>query len=183
MERKGPKKPGRLPTGTPRGIVEDAELFKDVMSRFPTGVTIVTGKDVSGAPVGFTANAVASVSLSPRLILVCADKASESLAVLLRTRSFAVSVLRAEDEEIAIRFSADVPDNRFLDLELRPTEGGPPVLERALAWMSCRVWKEFEAGDHVVLIGAVVDAGLGPEGQPLVFFRRAYGTIDATPRA
>ena len=78
-----------------------AELFRDVMSQFAAGVTLVTGMDESGVPVGFTANAVASVSLNPRLILVCVDRGSASLPVLLETGKFAVSVLRSGDGEIA----------------------------------------------------------------------------------
>ncbi len=161
--------------------MQNNEMFKEVMSRFPTGVTIVTGEREGGAPVGFTANAVASVSLEPQLMLVCADRDSASLPVLLNRRTFGVSVLRAEDEAIAYRFSRENPDERFRNIQLRPTSVGPPVLQRALAWLGCRVWKHLEAGDHVILIGEVVDAGVGSEGPPLVFFRRGYGTFSGAP--
>ena len=161
--------------------MRNAELFKEVMSRFATGVTVVTGADASGVPVGFTANAVTSVSLEPHLILVCADRESESLRVLLRTGSFAVSVLRAEDAKIAQRFSEEIRDQRFRQMELVNTRVGPPTLKNALAWMDCRIWKKVEAGDHVVLIGEVVECGAGPAGHPLVFFGRKFGTIADPP--
>ena len=158
-------------------MVRNAQLFKEVMSRLSTGVTVVTGTDPLGVPVGFTANAVASVSLEPHLILVCADRKSESLSVLLRTGSFAVSILRAEDAKIARRFSEEIRDQRFQELELVDMRVGPPTLKNALAWIDCRIWKKVEAGDHVVLIGEVVDCGVGPASHPLVFFEKKFGTV------
>ena len=158
-------------------MVENAALFKEVMSQFPTGVAVVTGIDGSGAPVGFTANAVASVSLEPHLVLVCADRSSASLSILQQTGTFALSVLRAEDSEIAHRFSEEIPEHRFQELELVPTQAGPPILKGALAWVGCRIWRTVEAGDHVVLIGEVVDCGAGRDGAPLVFFGSGFGTF------
>jgi len=165
------------------GTVQKPELFKQVMSSFPTGVTIVTGVGSSGVRVGFTANAVASVSLDPCLVLVCADRDSASLPVLIKSGAFGLSVLGHQDGEIAERFSEERRDQRFHDLDLQPTSRGPPILRRALAWMSCSIWKTVEAGDHRILIGKVVDAGLGKYGPPLVFFRRGYGTFAAVPKS
>ncbi len=155
-----------------------AELFRDVMSQFAAGVTLVTGMDESGVPVGFTANAVASVSLNPRLILVCVDRGSASLPVLLETGKFAVSVLRSGDGEIAHSFAVGIRDDRFREHEFVPTQAGPPTLRTALAWMSCRVWRNVEAGDHTVLIGEVAECGLGSAGGPLVYFGREFRTIE-----
>lgn len=147
------------------------------MSRYPSGVTVVTARDRAGRPVGFTASAVASVSLRPPLILVCADQGSASLPVLLECGRFAVSFLRAEHVELARRFSADLPGERFQELKVTDTPGGLPILEEALAWTGCRVWKRVEAGDHVILIGEVIDHSLGSDGSPLVFFGSEFGTF------
>lgn len=166
----------------PGRTVQKAELFKQVMSSFPTGVTIVTGVGSSGVPVGFTANAVASVSLNPCLVLVCADRDSASLPVLLESGTFGLSVLGEQDRDIAERFAEEQRDQRFQDLDLEPTQTGSPILGRALAWVSCTIWKSVEAGDHLILIGEVIDAGLGSEGRPLVFFRRGYSTVADPPR-
>jgi 3-hydroxy-9,10-secoandrosta-1,3,5(10)-triene-9,17-dione monooxygenase reductase component len=155
----------------------NAERFREVMSNFATGVTVVTGVDADGSPVGFTANAVASVSLDPLLVLFCADRASASLPVLLRTGFFAVSVLRAEDEEIARRFADDIRDERFRRLELKSVVEDLPILKNALAWMACRVWRSVEAGDHAILIGEVIECDARPQGEPLVFFRGRFGTL------
>ena len=152
------------------------------MSRYPSGVTVVTGRDSAGRAVGFTASAVSSVSLRPPLVLVCADRGSASLPVLVEGGRFAVSFLRAEDVELARRFSADLPGERFHELRVTDTPAGLPVLEGALAWAGCRVWKCVDAGDHVILIGEVVEHGLGADGSPLVFFGSGYGTFADLPK-
>lgn len=156
---------------------EDGNRFRDVMAHFATGVTVVTGVDADGTHVGFTANAVASVSIDPLLVLFCADRDSASLPVLIRTGRFGISVLRVEDRELARRFSDEIHDRRFRELELRSSAAGIPFLRNALAWVECRVWKSVEAGDHVVLIGEVLDCGAAENGKPLVFFRGEFGTV------
>jgi flavin reductase (DIM6/NTAB) family NADH-FMN oxidoreductase RutF len=140
------------------------------MSRFATGVTLVTGADESGTPVGFTANAVTSVSLDPLLILFCADQGSNSLPALLRTGRFRVSILGAGSRDLARRFSREVLPRRFEDGDLAFPAGGLPGPVNAIAWLECRVWKSLPAGDHVVVIGEVLDCGRSPGGDPLVFF-------------
>jgi flavin reductase (DIM6/NTAB) family NADH-FMN oxidoreductase RutF len=140
------------------------------MSRFATGVTLVTGADEGGAPVGFTANAVTSVSLEPLLILFCADQSSSSLPALLRTGRFRVSILGAGSRDLARRFSKEVLPRRFEVGDLVSRVGGLPGPVDAIAWLECRVWRSFTAGDHVVVIGEVVDCGRSPDGDPLVFF-------------
>ena len=163
-------------------VLPNTEWFRRVMSRYPSGVTVVTGRDPAGRAVGFTASAVSSVSLHPPLVLVCADRDSASLPVLVEDGRFAVSFLRAEHVELARRFSADLPGERFHELSVMDTPAGLPVLEGALAWTGCRLWKCVDAGDHVILIGEVVDHGLGADGSPLVFFGSAYGTFADLPK-
>jgi len=140
------------------------------MSRFATGVTLVTGTDEGGAPVGFTANAVTSVSLDPLLILFCADQSSTSLPALLRTGRFRVSILGTGSSDLARRFSREILPRRFEDGDLAFPAGGLPAPANAIAWLECRVWKSLPAGDHVVVIGEVTDCGRSPVGDPLVFF-------------
>jgi 3-hydroxy-9,10-secoandrosta-1,3,5(10)-triene-9,17-dione monooxygenase reductase component len=150
--------------------VPTAEEFREVMSRFATGVTLITGADDGGAPVGFTANAVTSVSLDPLLILFCADQASNSLPTLLRTGRFRVSVLGAAGRDLARRFSKEILPHRFRDGDLAFSAGGLPAPANAIAWLECRVWSSLPAGDHIIVIGEVLDCGRSAAGDPLVFF-------------
>ncbi len=147
--------------------------FRDAMSAFATGVTVVTALGEEGVPFGITANAVTSVSLHPPLVLVCIDRASSSHDPIVDAGAFALNVLGAGQEGLARRFSGDRHDRRFRDVEFSSRETGSPVLETALAWLDCRMWNTLGAGDHTVLFGEVADCG-AEEGEPLLFFRGAF---------
>lgn len=156
----------------------DTVRFRSVMGRFATGVTLVTGRDREGAPVGLTANAVASVSLDPPLLLVCLDRGSASRPVLEEAGSFAVSILRAGQGPLARRFSREDPEERFRDLALREEVTGAPILDGALGWADCRLWRTVEAGDHTILLGEVVACGGAEDDDPLVFYCGRFGTFE-----
>ena len=158
-------------------MTDDIERFRETMACFATGVTVVTAVDSDRGAVGLTANSVASVSLNPRLVLVCVAQNSTSLGTILASGQFGLSVLGSGDEEVARRFSLEPPDHRFRGLELRESVSGVPLLANAVAWVECRIWKSLDAGDHTIVIGQVEACGPGPVTRPLVFFRRRYGTF------
>ena len=54
---------------------------------------------------------------------------------------------------------------------------GVPVLDEALAWVACDLTELLPGGDHTIGIGAVID-GAASEGEPLVFFRGGYVSLD-----
>lgn len=151
------------------------ERFRAVMGRFPTGVTVVTATGPDG-PVGMTANAIASLSLDPLLLLVCFDRGARTLPVVRETGRFAVNVLSAEQEPLAARFALKAGEEekfRGVGHELRD---GLPVLDGALAWLACDLTELVEAGDHVIGLGAVRALGAAP-GDPLLWFRGRYGSL------
>jgi flavin reductase (DIM6/NTAB) family NADH-FMN oxidoreductase RutF len=157
----------------------DKATFFAIMGAFPTGVTIVTALDQDGAPRGLTSNAVCSVSAEPPLILVCVDKRSQTLPALQASRGFVVNYLLAGRDELANLFASKEPD-KFKDVAWRPAGNGMPLLhEDSLAHAECSVVQEIEAGDHIVFIGQV-EGGEPPmpASQPLMYFRRTYGTWD-----
>jgi len=156
----------------------DSESFRRVMGHFATGVTVVTARTAGGAPLGFTANSLTGVSLDPLLLLVCLDRNSNSRDALLASGAFAVNILPAGPwgEEVCRRFAGRDREGRFHDLAFRTESTGSPVLDDALAWLDCRVWKEVEAGDHTVVLGEVDACGYG-EGDPLLYFRGAFRAL------
>jgi 3-hydroxy-9,10-secoandrosta-1,3,5(10)-triene-9,17-dione monooxygenase reductase component len=144
------------------------------MGHFATGVSVVTARAGQGAPAGMTANAVTSVSLRPLLLLVCVLRESSSYEPIVQSRAYAVNVLQEDDVEMARRFAHDPPARRFDGVEFRSAKTGSPILERALAWVDCRVAEVHEAGDHSIIVGEVLD-GSSVQGDPLVFFRGKFG--------
>jgi 3-hydroxy-9,10-secoandrosta-1,3,5(10)-triene-9,17-dione monooxygenase reductase component len=157
-------------------LTPEQQHFRRVMGHFPTGVTIVTSRRGDGAPCGLTANAVASVSLDPLLVLVCMDRTSVTHGCITEGGTFAISVLSSEDEELARRFAHSNRVGRFDGVELKESSTGSPILSHALAWMDCRVSQVHEAGDHSILVGEVLSCD-ARDGEPLLFFRGEFHGI------
>lgn len=151
----------------------DPDVFRQALSRFASGVTIVTTSDPEGNRYGFTASAFSSLSLDPPLILVCLATSAESHPVFADARRFIVNVLRPEHESLALRFAKKGID-KFEDGEFRPGAGeGLPVLDSALFNLKCRVHERYEGGDHTILVGAV-DFAYVHDGEPMLLYDRRF---------
>ena len=153
-----------------------ARIYRDTIGHFATGVTVVTAIG-PGGPGGMTTNAVTSLSLDPRLLLVCFAAQSRTLEVVRESRRFAVNILRAGDEDLAAVFASKViGPQKFADVT-HTEEHGVPVLDRALAWIACDLLELRPGGDHEIGIGRVLATGYGEPGDPLVFFGGRYTTV------
>lgn len=152
----------------------DSAAQRRIMGRFATGVTVITTR-VGDELAGMTANAVASLSLDPPLVLVAVDKRSQTHEVLHKSRAFAMNILDESQEELSTRFAMPGPKN-FSDIELRAGETGSPIFADALAWTDCRVVDILPGGDHDIFIGEIV-AGDAREGRPLLYYCGKYGRL------
>jgi flavin reductase (DIM6/NTAB) family NADH-FMN oxidoreductase RutF len=132
--------------------------------------------DTPGGPQGMTANAVASLSLDPVLVLVCFDNGARTLPEVERAGRFGVNVLAAGQEHLARRF-ASKDAAKFAEVS-HSVHDGIPVLDGALAWVGCELERVVPGGDHTIGIGAVQAAELGPPGtEPLIWFRGSYDSL------
>jgi 3-hydroxy-9,10-secoandrosta-1,3,5(10)-triene-9,17-dione monooxygenase reductase component len=166
-----------LPIDPSAGPPSDpVRVYRDTIGRFATGVTVVTAIG-PGGPAGMTTNAVTSLSLDPRLLLVCFESRSRTLAAVRGSRRFAVNILRAGDEELAAVFASKVVGPQKFAAVTHTEEHGVPVLDRALAWIACDLLELRPGGDHEIGIGQVIGTGTGEPGDPLVFFGGRYTTI------
>lgn len=147
--------------------------MRDALGCFGTGVTIVTTLDADGAPVGLTANSFTSVSLDPELLLVCLNRKSQSLPTFEKAEAFAVNVLRVEQKELAQRFAMSDAD-RFRDTLWSSWATGVPILDGSLASFECTKYAEYDGGDHLILVGRVIDVRFEAQEDPLLYFRGAY---------
>jgi flavin reductase (DIM6/NTAB) family NADH-FMN oxidoreductase RutF len=148
----------------------DRTACLSLYSRLAAGVTVVAASGVDG-PTGMTASSVTSVSLEPPLLLVSLAQQSRTLAAILARRSFAVHLLRSDQRALAERFSGGAGP-RFRGLPHR-TVLGAPVLGDVLGWSVCRLEAEHSHGDHTLVIGRVVAAGVGT-GRPLLWHDRSF---------
>ena len=154
----------------------DPAEYRRVLGHFATGVTVITTCDADGRPAGLTVDAFAALSLAPPLVLVCVDRAAETRSLIERAGYFAVNVLTDTQEPLARRFAEKDRELRFDGVAWTAGETGAPILADVHAWIDCRLHEQVEGGDHTIFIGEVAAAGAG-EGQPLIFYRSAFGRV------
>lgn len=146
--------------------------FRSALSRFASGVSVVTTKDAAGKLHGITVSAFCSVSLAPPLVLICIEKATASHYAFLESNVFVVNILDENQEYLSERFAAPSSD-KFGDIEFQPGIEGLPVLRNALANLECRLTDAYRAGDHSIFIGEVEKVFIR-DGEPLMYFRGTY---------
>jgi flavin reductase ActVB len=154
----------------------DADAYREALSSFASGVTLVTTRDATGRAWGFTASAFSALSVDPPLVLVCIDRRANCYPAFMQARSFAIQIMQPEHEAAARRFASKV-DDKFGDL---PFVNGPldlPVLSRALAVLACRRMRRQTVGDHTILIGQVEVASV-QKGSPMVYYQRRFWSLD-----
>ncbi|MCA1832424.1 MAG: flavin reductase family protein [Actinomycetota bacterium] len=153
----------------------DASELRRVMGHFATGVTVVTSM-LDGRPCAMTANSVASVSLSPPLVMFCPDNESETRRGVEQSGFFAINILEEGSERISRDFSARGP--KIWDgIGFHAEETGAPVFEDSLAWVDCSVFAQYPGGDHLIVVGEILRADAHAHGNPLLFYRGGYHTL------
>jgi 3-hydroxy-9,10-secoandrosta-1,3,5(10)-triene-9,17-dione monooxygenase reductase component len=158
------------------GLEPDSATYRTVLGHFATGVTIVTALD-GDEPVGMACNSFTSVSLEPPLVLFCAAKNSTTWPRMEKAPHFAVNVLD-EDGEAVCRVFATKGADRFAAVTHHRGATGAPILDDVLAYIDCEVDAQHDAGDHVIVVGRVVELGYATEGKPLLFYRGGYGRYE-----
>ena len=154
----------------------DTLRYRQVMGAFATGVAVVTCNGPDGR-TGLTTNAITSVSLEPLLLLVCFDNTSRTLPAVRAAGRFAVNILRAGQEDLARVFASKRVGHEKFESVSHMDAHGVPVIDGALAWLACDLTAMHPAGDHTIGLGAVTQVDADPDGEPLVWFRGAYGTF------
>ncbi|WP_033294203.1 flavin reductase family protein [Amycolatopsis jejuensis] len=148
-----------------------ARELRDAFGRFATGVTVVTCRNHDDTPHGATVNAFTAVSLDPALCQVTLTRKSKACAYL-DGQPFAVNVLSAGQLDTAWHFAG------------RPADPGPvwaegptaPVLVGSAAVYSCRPWRTYDGGDHLIVVGEVEHVDVTDEA-PLLFYAGAFREI------
>jgi flavin reductase (DIM6/NTAB) family NADH-FMN oxidoreductase RutF len=148
--------------------------LRRAFAAFATGVTVVTAARPDGPLSGLTVNSFSSVSLSPRLLLWCLGEECDRYAHFAAVEHWGVTILGAADRALALRFSRAATDS--IAAEDADFSLGAPVLKPGLAHFACRTFDRRAAGDHLIVIGEVMDFRVAP-GDGLTFFRGRYGAI------
>ncbi len=158
------------------------EEYTVALRRWASGVTIVTSR-AGERPHGMTVSAFASVSLEPPLVLVCADKTSDTHGVIAKAGFFAANILAADQERLSRRFARKGNEaRRFHGVAWTPAASGAPMLSGSLVSLDCRVVGAHDAGDHVIYVARVEAAQLG-EREPLLYFDGGYRALAPAERS
>jgi flavin reductase (DIM6/NTAB) family NADH-FMN oxidoreductase RutF len=160
-------------------MIIDPLEFRQAMGHFATGVTIIT-LDLQGEVHGMTANAFASVSLDPLLVLVCVDHTARTHAHLHDKKRFGVNILCESQRAISEYYARPARTHEHAEEEAAArfdrTPKGTPILHDALVYLECRLETAQNAGDHTIFIAEVEDVVVR-QGEPLLFFRGKYRKI------
>ncbi len=151
----------------------DPRDFRRALSQFPTGVTVITTLDENAKPVGVTASSFNSVSMNPPLILWSIDKTALSLEIFQNAEYFAVNILGRDQVDTSNNF-ASRGDDKFANASFSTGLGGSPLLNDYAAQLECKTWASYDGGDHMILVGEVIDYRYNDNTQPLVFARGSY---------
>lgn len=154
----------------------DADLFRSVLGRFASGITIVTIRDADGRDHGMTVSAFSSLSLDPPLVLVCIGNDATMASAMRNADSFGVNILSASQEALSRRFAGKL-DDRFADVPFTRGALGNVILDEVLGSLECRVVARHPAGDHVIVVGEV-DSGAARDGRPLLYYRGGYAQLE-----
>ena len=149
------------------------EEFRDALSRWPSGVTVLTARGPGDEPVGMTASSFAALSLEPPLVLVCVAHDAQSHDDLIGAPGFYVHVLSRAQEELSRSFATPGPA-KFDALSSRDSgHFGAPLLPVGVARLACAHHGAVSLGDHTVLTGQVVETEV-TEAPPLLYADRGY---------
>lgn len=160
---------------TESSTLVSATEYRAALSRFASGVTVVTSRDVLGTDYGMTVSAFSSLSLSPPLVLVCISRSASWHAAIGESSHFVVHVLSDAQEEYSRRFASERA-GRFGGVEYTRTNAGVILLPDTIATLDCRITARHDGGDHAIVVGAVEQARVS-DGDPLLYYRGAYAQL------
>lgn len=151
------------------------EQFRAAMTRFASGVTVITTRDAAGHAHGITVSAFCSVSAEPPLILACIHKQTGSHYAFIEQKVFVVHILGEHQRHISEQFALPAED-KFSDVELNESTGGLPVIAGSLVTLECEIVNTYDGGDHTIIIGKIIEAEINDD-KPLIYFHGDYRQI------
>jgi len=150
--------------------------FRDALGCFATGVCVITANPKGFEPFGMTVNSFASVSLEPPLVLWSMQKDSECMPALQAAKQFSVNILRQHQQDVSDRY-ARKGDHALESGTYHQGKSGCVVLEDCLANFECDIEAIHDGGDHIVIVGRVLEIENRPTGKPLLFYSGKYAEL------
>jgi len=155
----------------------DQAIFRSVLGRFASGVTVVTIRE-GETDHGMTASAFCSLSLDPPLTLVCIERSTRMHELLTRVDRYAVNLLTSNQEALSRRFAEPPDDARFDGVGFDRGVTGAPLLRDVLAHLECDLVARHPGGDHTIIVGRVISASSAGDSRPLLYYRGGYAALE-----
>ena len=152
----------------------DPRAFRDTVGHYASGITIIAG-EADGVPHGFTCQSFYSVSAVPPLVSFSVMLTSTSYPPIRETGKFSVNVLAHGQDPVSNQFARSGTD-KWAGVDWSPAASGNPVIDGTLMWLDCEIEAEHVAGDHLIVIGRVVEMSKPDHhpGPPLLYFKGRY---------
>ena len=150
-------------------------VMREVLGHFVSGIVVITAISPDG-PLGFTCQSFASLSLDPPLVSFAAGRISRTWPRIRAIGSFCVNVLAEDHQHYSVQFARPGVVDKYAGVQWRPAPfSGAPILDGVTAWVDCTLWREYDGGDHTIVVGHVQDLSAEPGRPPLLYYRGRYG--------
>ena len=146
-------------------------FFKSVMSKFTTGVTIITINNNNNY-IGKTVNSFSSLSLNPSLVLFSLEKKSSSIKNFIKSPYFGINILSKKQKKMSVYFSQLQPKWKTQNIFL--SKNNTPLIEGSIVNLNCKNIKTFSQGDHIIFICKLLEGKINEKLKPLVYFNSKY---------
>jgi len=160
-----------------RAAADDPTAFRATFGRFATGVSVVTCAPKEDDPFAVTISSLASVSLEPALAMFCLEERAIVLPEILRAGHFALNILAEDQSDLSNHFATEHSIGAEHPTEV--WESGAPILRNALSVADCELLDTYGGGDHVILLGRVLQVGHREDAAPLVYYGGSYGKFSS----
>jgi flavin reductase (DIM6/NTAB) family NADH-FMN oxidoreductase RutF len=130
-----------------------------------------------------TANAIATISVDPPILMASIARKAETHGAIIGSHGFSVNVLADDQQELAECFAQPTTAAkllRFCDAAWHEAETGSPILEGALAYFDCRLSQRHDGGDHTIFLGEIVAAGYRDDAAPLIWYSSQFHRLRAS---
>ena len=149
----------------------NSQNFKKALSKFSTGITVITTKRNS-ILYGKTINSFSSLSLSPALVLFSLDVKSSKLKIFKNTKFISINVLSEKQKFISDNFAKNTPDWKNIDYKL--LKNGSPIIKNCVSNLDCKILDKIKKGDHIIFICKVSEVMINDKLKPLIYFNSKY---------
>jgi flavin reductase (DIM6/NTAB) family NADH-FMN oxidoreductase RutF len=151
------------------------EVYRELLRRYPTGVTVVSAmKD--GKEFGATMNSFTTVSMKPPLIAVFIMEGSKTLNAIESTGKFVVSLLSGDQESAARGFAEDAREAKFQSFPHQVTDEGVPYLPESIGRLECSLYTSSTIADHRMIVGEVKHCYVHNENSSMIYYKRVFGS-------